>query len=434
MLSDIQSEAVRKMITSNTRLTIVQGDAGSGKTTALRSTADFYKERGVEVLGLCMQGVAARNLEEETGIKSKTLSSFLRQNQNPPTGQAGKNRVIVFDEASMLDSRNASKLFNIAEQNGDKIILVGDINQLQSISAGRVFERLVEDSERAGDLINLNENFRQKDEELRKAVDYARKGQMKKSLDILDKRGDLAEIEKTDSRRDKVAELYNNDTLIITGTTTARDEINLRIRSRLKLDDKTSITYKMTRADKDGIDHERELKLTAGDIITFTKNDYKEYDVRNGERGQVTNCDNQYLTVELEDKRTIKIDTEKYKHIDYGYALTTYKSQGQTYDKVVIEADTSTPTLNDMRNQYVNITRARESVKIFTDDKKYLKELSEIKTHARDTLSLSHTFDETKMVMEKIRENIQIDDVLKQSLRKTARMPKAGRQSGRLGF
>ena len=200
-LSDIQSEAVRKMITSHTRLTIVQGDAGSGKTTALRSTADFYKERGVEVLGLCMQGVAARNLEEETGIKSKTLSSFLRQNQNLPTGQAGKNRVIVFDEASMLDSRNASKLFNIAKQNGDKIILVGDINQLQSISAGRVFERLVEDSERAGDLINLNENFRQKDEELRKAVDYARKGQMKKSLDILDKRGDLAEIEKTASRR-----------------------------------------------------------------------------------------------------------------------------------------------------------------------------------------------------------------------------------------
>lgn len=76
ILSDVQNEAVRKMITSNTRLTIVQGDAGSGKTTALRSTADFYKEKGIEVVGLTMQGVAARNLEDETGIKSKTLVAF----------------------------------------------------------------------------------------------------------------------------------------------------------------------------------------------------------------------------------------------------------------------------------------------------------------------------------------------------------------------
>ena len=58
-----------------------------------------------------------------------------------------------------------------------------------------------------------------------------------------------------------------------------------------------------------------------------------------------------------------------------------------------------------MRNQYVNITRARESVKIFTDDKKYLKELSEIKTHARDTLSLAHTFDEAKENAEKVKKN-----------------------------
>lgn len=407
VLSAIQSEAVKKMILSNTRLTVVQGDAGSGKTTALHSTADFYKERGVEVVGLAMQGVTARNLEDETGIKSKTLASFLKQHENSRT-QEPKNisRVIVFDEASMLDSRNASRLFKIAEQNNDKIILVGDINQLQSISAGKVFERLVEDCERAGDLINLNENFRQKDEELRKAVDYARKGQMKKSLDILDKRCDISEIENTTERRNKIAKLYDKDTLIITGTVTARDEINLRIRSQLELDNTKGITYKMTRADKDGIDHERELRLATGDIIAFTKNDYKEYDVRNGERGKTTNCDNRYLTVELEDKRIIKIDTEKYKHIDYGYALTTYKSQGQTYNKVVIEADTSVPTLNDMRNQYVNITRAREDVKIFTDDKKYLKELSEIKTHARDTLSLSYTLNEIKKNTETKQKNI----------------------------
>ena len=52
------------------------------------------------------------------------------------------------------------------------------------------------------------------------------------------------------------------------------------------------------------------------------------------------------------------------------------------------ESDTAVPVLSDMRNQYVNITRARDSVKIFTDDIEDLKELAEVKTHARDTIGM----------------------------------------------
>ncbi|MDD5688515.1 MAG: MobF family relaxase [Elusimicrobia bacterium] len=404
-LSELQSLAVQKMITSNTRLTIVQGDAGAGKTTALKTTADFYKERGIEVIGLAMQGVAAKNLKEETGIKSTTVSSFLLQKEHK------KNRVIVIDEASMLDSRSAAQLFKIANKNNDKVILVGDCNQLESISAGKVFERLVNDSGQAGDLINLTENFRQRDKELKEAVENARTGQMSKSLDILDMRGDIVEVSDSQDRRQKIAELYNSDTLIITGTTAAKDEINLRIRFELtsqgKLNNSESKSYKMVRRDSDGIEHERELKLAKNDVITFCKNDYKEYDIRNGERGKIIGLDERYLKIELEDKRKITIDTDKYKNIDYGYALTTYKAQGQTYNRVVVESDTAVPTLNDMRNQYVNITRARDDIKIFTDDKEYLKELADIKTHARDTLSESYTLQDTIAAEERLWNNIR---------------------------
>jgi len=409
-LSELQSLAVQKMITSNTRLTIVQGDAGSGKTTALKTAADFYKERGIEVIGLAMQGVAAKNLEDETGIKSGTTSSFLLQQNSRPPDQKQK-RVIIIDEASMLDSRTAAKLFKITNKNNDKVVLVGDRNQLESIAAGKVFDRLVGDSERAGDIINLTENFRQRNEELKQAVDYARAGQMNKSLDVFDSRGDIAEVSDCQDRRQKIAELYDPDTLIITGTTAARDEINLRIRFELarqgKIDNTESRAYKLVRADTDGIEHEREIKLTKNDVITFCKNDYKEYDIRNGERGKIIGLDERYLKVELEDKRKITIDTEKYKNIDYGYALTTYKAQGQTYNRVVVESDTAVPTLNDMRNQYVNITRARDSVKIYTDNKKDLKELAEIKTHARDTLSTSHSLQDAITAEERMWDNIR---------------------------
>jgi len=102
------------------------------------------------------------------------------------------------------------------------------------------------------------------------------------------------------------------------------------------------------------------------------------------------------IKVMTEDKRILDINMNEYKNIEYGYALTTYKSQGQTYNKVIIESDTAVPVLSDMRNQYVNITRARDSVKIFTDDIEDLKELAEVKTYARDTVEMTREMPKEK--------------------------------------
>jgi len=382
-LSDVQLNAVKEVITRDKLLTTIQGDAGAGKTTALRAVADYYQRRGVEVVGLAMQGVAAKNLETETGIKSMTVSSFLRRRTE------GRGRVLVFDETSMLDSRNAAKLFRQAERNGDRVLLVGDRNQLQSIAAGKVFERLVADSEAAGDLISLNENFRQRDPELRKAVDLARAGKMKDSLAALDKNGGFIEISDKVGRLTAVAGLYDKDTLIIAGTGASRDALNGMIRGRLEAAGKLKQgkVYDLARPDKDGIEQARPLAIAPGEVITFTRNEYDKYDIRNGDRVNVVKCDDKTITVKTEDGRELVIDTAKYKGIDYGYALTTYKSQGQTYNSVVVESDTRTPSLLDMRNQYVNITRARDKIRIYTDDKEHLAELAEVKTYSRDTVS-----------------------------------------------
>jgi ATP-dependent exoDNAse (exonuclease V) alpha subunit len=384
-LSEVQSKAVCALLASKTRLSMVQGDAGAGKTTSLKAVADFYKAQGIEVVGLAMQGVAANNLQEETGVASVTLASFLSR----PGETSG--RVLIVDEASMVDSRTAAKFFSIAEDHNDKIIFVGDVNQLESISAGRVFERLVADYQQAGELVNLNENFRQKDVKLRKAIDFARTGKMGESLNILEGRGDIFEIEHAGERRFKIANLYDKDTLIITTTQAGRDELNTRIRSRLvadgSIDEKKQKTFEVARQDKDGVEYSREITLAANDVVTFCKNEYGNYDVRNGERGVVLAVKDETIKIELKDQRVIDVDIKKYKNIDYGYAMTTFKAQGQTYNKVIVDSDTSVPSLNDMRNVYVNITRARDDVKIYTDDKEFLKELAEIKTHAVDTMS-----------------------------------------------
>jgi ATP-dependent exoDNAse (exonuclease V) alpha subunit len=76
-LSDIQKQAVKEILIQTNPVTVVQGDAGSGKTTALRAVNEICKNQNIKVIGLAIQGIAARNLEAESGIKSQTLTSYL---------------------------------------------------------------------------------------------------------------------------------------------------------------------------------------------------------------------------------------------------------------------------------------------------------------------------------------------------------------------
>jgi len=118
--------------------------------------------------------------------------------------------------------------------------------------------------------------------------------------------------------------------------------------------------------------------------------------VRNGERGRVLSTRERGLSVGLEDGRAVDLDLDKYSALDYGYAVTTYKSQGQTYDKVVVEADTATAALQDQRNIYVQITRARDAVKIITDDKAELRELAGVLNYKADTLDAQISYARAK--------------------------------------
>ena len=110
------------------------------------------------------------------------------------------------------------------------------------------------------------------------------------------------------------------------------------------------------------------------------------------------------LGVRLEDGRQVELDLARYGAVDYGYALTTYKSQGQTYDKVVVEADTSAPQLQDQRNTYVQITRAREDVRIVTDDFFELRDVAGVLSVKADTNDLEISLADARRMEQRARE------------------------------
>src|SRR5437879_6034345 len=87
----------------------VRERAGVGKTTRRRHVSDVAKGAGMDIVGVTIQGIAARKLENESGIKSTTMASYLAQERAAARQSAAAwpaerpARMVVIDEASMVD-------------------------------------------------------------------------------------------------------------------------------------------------------------------------------------------------------------------------------------------------------------------------------------------------------------------------------------------
>ena len=67
----------------------------------------------------------------------------------------------------------------------------------------------------------------------------------------------------------------------------------------------------------------------------------------------------------------VAFDAEDHPHLDYGYAVTSHSSQGQTADRVLVHVDTERAgeQLVNRRLAYVAVSRGRYDAQIYTNDK-----------------------------------------------------------------
>jgi len=121
----------------------IEGWAGTGKTTMLKTVGAAYRESGIEPIGCCQSAAAAQNLSRETGIRSRTIASLLLAIKEGRVRLDAKSAVIL-DEAGMVGSREFALLQAEALNAGAKLICVGDPKQLQPIGAGGIFKALME--------------------------------------------------------------------------------------------------------------------------------------------------------------------------------------------------------------------------------------------------------------------------------------------------
>lgn len=141
------------------RLSVLVGPAGTGKTTLLRMLCSLPGLAAKGLLLLAPTGKARVRLEEETRLRGsgRTLAQFLNRLQRyagetgayfpkPKAPRCGDYRTVIVDECSMLTEEQLAALID-SLTNVERFVLVGDPRQLPPIGAGRPFVDIVRELE-----------------------------------------------------------------------------------------------------------------------------------------------------------------------------------------------------------------------------------------------------------------------------------------------
>ena len=132
---------------------------------------------------------------------------------------------------------------------------------------------------------------------------------------------------------------------------------------------------------------ETEIGLSPGDRIRFTEND-KQQDRTNGQRATIESIDQERGTATIKSQgKTQELDPSEMgdRAIRHDYASTAHAAQGQTADRVIAHADTERENLLDQRSFYVEVSRAKESISIYTDDREELEKALSSRSGEKDT-------------------------------------------------
>jgi len=431
-LNEGQRAAAMMVVSSNDRVVAIQGAAGSGKTTMLTQARELVEAQGYRAQGLAPSAAAARELGK-AGISSQTLAAFQAQAQP----ELSARTVLLVDEAGMVSAKDMHHVLRAAEAAQARVVLVGDVQQLKAVEAGRPFAQLQEVGIAR---VEMGEIQRQSDARLKQAVELAAKGYVEQSIAVLSRN-----VQQIDGDRERYARIAHDyaalepmeraETLVVAGTHLARMAINDNVRAELGLTGKGIEVATLTRKDLTcaqarmslsyqpgdviearkpyeslGIQRgdlvrvvegsagivtlergdgqqvqwrpavqtnmmayrEASRELSVGDQVRFTANDHTR-EVVNGERATVISIDFELQTVTLQKAGVgdITLDVSRPLHLDHGYCSTVHSAQGQTAERILIEADTKSATANESAF-YVAISRARSEATIYTDDKALL--------------------------------------------------------------
>jgi exodeoxyribonuclease V alpha subunit len=359
-LSPEQVQALRTALQS--RVTVITGGPGTGKTTLLKSILAALDDVGLKPTLAAPTGRAARRLQEATGRDAKTIHRLLEY--APETGGfvRGKDfplraNFVIVDEASMMDVELAASLLAALMPNCS-LLLVGDRDQLPSVGPGSVLKDII--ASELLPVVALREVYRQ----ARQSMIVANAHRLNRGEFPLlsnDPEGDFFFFERNapDDVLATIKQLVHQRLVGRFGVNDPRDIQVLTPMNRGPLG-----THMLNRELQNLLNPAGpELRagdriLREGDRVIQLRNNYDK-GVFNGSIGRIMRVDSEKgrLTIAFEETHA-DYDLAELDEIGLAYAISVHKSQGSQYRAIVMPIHSSHYLMLRRNLLYTAITRA----------------------------------------------------------------------------
>lgn len=372
----IQKQAICDAI--NHKIFILTGGPGTGKTTvingiiavyALLNGLDLRKSHDLPILLAAPTGRAARRMNELTGLPSATIHRHLGMTGDDDTSHLDNYLdadFIIVDEFSMVDTWLANQLLSNISSNS-KLLIVGDADQLPSVSPGQVLADLLKIP--LLPQTKLEKIYRQsKDSTIVNLASQIQKGIL--PPDFIEKKADRSYFE---ARSEHILQMIERiveaairsgipaqDVQVLAPMYRGQagiDHINQLMQNLINPAEKEQLVFEAT-----------DCQYRQGDKVIHLVND-AESNVFNGDLGYITDLLPAKYTDSKQDELTINFDgneviyprSEWYK-IRLAYAMSIHKSQGSEFPVVILPITSSSHRMLQRNLIYTAITRAKSKL------------------------------------------------------------------------
>ena len=377
----IQYDAIQKQAICDAiqnKVFILTGGPGTGKTTVINGIIGVYsllegldlrKKSSLPILLAAPTGRAARHMNELTGLPSATIHRHLGMTGDDDTSHLEDYLdadFIIVDEFSMVDTWLANQLFSNISSNS-KILIVGDSDQLPSVSPGQVLADLLQIP--CIPQTRLERIYRQSEEStIVTLASQIRQGIL--PADFTQKKADRSYFEIASSHIPATIEKIL-DAAIRNGIpardiqvlapmyrgTAGIDAINQLMQELLNPLQKGQISFEAS-----------QFHYRTGDKVIHLVND-AEVNVFNGDLGYITDLIPGKYTESKQDEIIIDFDgnevsyprNEWYK-IRLAYAMSIHKSQGSEFPVVILPITSASKRMLERNLIYTAITRAKSKL------------------------------------------------------------------------
>lgn len=365
-LAASQAEAIRLALKS--KLMVITGGPGVGKTTIVNSILRILSVKHVTLLLCAPTGRAAKRMTEATGMEAKTIHrllefdpkayGFKRDAQNPLECD-----LLVVDESSMVDVLLMQSLLKAVPSTA-ALLIVGDIDQLPSVGPGQVLADVIGSD--AVPVMRLTEVFRQAARS--KIITTAHAINAGRLPDLAPPEGeaDFYFVPARDPEQavPRIVELVSKRIPDRFGFDPIKDIQVLCPMNRGGVGAR-SLNIELQAALNPAGDKKVERfgwTFAPGDKVMQIENDYDK-DVYNGDIGMIADIDLDEGDVAVDfDGRTVTFAFGELDTLVPAYAATIHKSQGSEYPVVVIPVMTQHYTMLQRNLIYTGVTRGKKLV------------------------------------------------------------------------